>query len=100
MGTISKRLTNTTGLKVAFIPATNTQGDKFRLTQTNDKKSITINGNLNLEITDFICGVLDGIDEIESYSILVDNTQNKYYLFNIDFKGNSFENILSNFKKY
>ena len=98
--TTSKRLTNTTGLKVAFIPATNTQGDKFRLTQTNDKKSISINGNLNLEITDFICGVLDGIEEIESYSILVDNTQNKYYLFNIDFKGQSFENILNNFKKY
>ena len=98
--TTSKRLTNTTGLKVAFIPATNTQGDKFRLTQTNDKKSITINGNLNLEIIDFISSVLDKIELIESYSILVDNTQNKYYLFNIDFKGNSFENILENFKKY
>lgn len=98
--TTSKRLTNTTGLKVAFIPATNTQGDKFRLTQTNDKKSVTINGNLNLEIIDFISSVLDKIELIESYSILVDNTQNKYYLFNIDFKGNSFENILENFKKY
>lgn len=95
-----KRLQNTTGLKVTFIPATNAQGDKFRVTQTNNKKSITINGNLNLEIRDFICGVLDGILEIESYSILVDNTQNKYFLFNIDFKGQSFENILHNFKKY
>jgi hypothetical protein len=96
----SKRLTNTTGLKITFIPATNTQGDKFRLTQTNSKKSITINGNLNLEIIDFICSVLDKIELIESYSFLVDNTQNKYNLFSIDFKGNSFENILENFKNY
>lgn len=96
----SKRLTNTTGLKVSFIPATNTQGDRFKLTQTNNKKSIVISGNLNLEIIDFICSVLDKIEIIESYSFLVDNTQNKYNLFNIDFKGNSFEDILLNFKKY
>lgn len=96
----TKRLTNTTGLKVAFIPATNTQGDKFKLTQTNDKKSVTINGNLNLEIIDSICSILDKIDLIDSYSLCVDNTQNKYYLFNIDFVGNSFENILHNFKKF
>lgn len=96
----SKRLTNTTGLKVAFIPATNTQGDKFRLTQTNDKKSITINGNLNLEIIDFISSILDKVEVIKSYSVSVDNTQNKYYLFNLDFNSQSFENILHNFKKY
>jgi len=96
----SKKLTNTTGLKVTFIPATNTQGDKFKLTQMNNKKSVFINGNLNLEITDFMCSVLDKIELIESYSLLVDNTQNKYFIFNIDFKGNSFEDILSNFKKY
>ena len=95
-----KRLQNTTGLKVAFIPATNTTGDKFRITQTNDKKSVTINGNLNLEIIDFICSILEKIDCIKSYSICVDNTQNKYYLFNLDFKGQSFENILHNFKNY
>lgn len=94
----SKRLTNTTGLKVAFIPATNTKGDRIRLTQMNCNKSVVISGNQNLEIQDFICSKLDAIDEIESYSILVDNTQKNYYIFNIDFKTPSFENILSNFK--
>ena len=96
----SKRLQNTTGLKVAFIPATNTQGDKFRITQTNDKKSVTISGNLNLEIIDFICSILDKTESVKNYSLVVDNTQNKYYLFSIDFIGQSFENILHNFKKY
>ena len=97
--TTSKRLTNTTGLKVAFIPATETKGDRFKLTQMNNKKSITISAGY-LNIISFICGVLDGIEELESYSLLVDNTQNKYYLFSIDFKGDSFDNILSNFTKF
>lgn len=96
----SKRLQNTTGIKVAFIPATNTQGDKFRITQTNDKKSVTISGNLNLQIIDFICSILDKIESVKNYSLVVDNTQNKYYFFSIDFIGQSFENILHNFKKF
>ena len=98
--TVSKRLTNTTGLKVSFIPATNTTSDKFRITQTNCKKSITISGNINQEIVSFISGILDNINEIKSYSLVVDNTQNKYYLFSLDFKDNTFTNILENFKKY
>ena len=40
------------------------------------------------------------IDEIKSFSLVVDNTQNKYFLFSLDFKGDSFTNILNNFKKY
>ena len=96
----SKRNTNTTALKVAFLPATNTQGNRFKLTQTNSNKSIIIDGNLSFEIIDFISNVLDRIDCIGSYSVLVDNTQNKYHLFNLDFVGNTFENILTNFKKY
>ena len=95
-----KRLTNTTGLKVAFIPATNTKGNRFKITQTNDCKSVVINGNLDLEIIDFICSILEKIESIESYSICVDKTKKKYYLFNMNFKRNSFENILQNFKKF
>lgn len=95
----SKRLTNTTGLKVAFIPATNTQGNRIRLTQTNCKKSVIISQSDNLEMIDFISQTLDGIESIKSYSLCVDNTQDKFYLFNLDFTGNSFENILTNFKK-
>jgi len=90
----SKRLTNTTGLKVAFIPNSN----RYKITQLNNGKSVFIDGNLNVRIESFIASVLDKIDVVKSYSLCVDNTQNKYYLFNIDFKGDSFENILENFK--
>ena len=93
-----KQLTNTTALKVAFIPANNTRSDKFKITQLNNGKSIFINGNIDVKIYDLIPTVLEKIDVIKSYSLCVDNTQNKYFLFNIDFIGNSFENILENFK--
>lgn len=95
---MTKRLINTTGLKVAFIPATNDTVDRFKITQTNCKKSIIINGNINGDIVSFISGILDTIDEIGYYSLVVDNTQSKYYLFSLDFKGDSFTNILNNFK--
>lgn len=96
----SKRLSNTTGLKVSFIPATDTKENRFKITQTNCNKSIIIGGNLNVEIITFISNVLDRIDEIKNYSLICDNTQNKYYLFSVDFNNNSFENILNNFKKF
>jgi len=96
----SKKLTNTTALKVAFIPQTNNNANRYKITQLNNGKSIFIDGNLNVRIESFIASVLDKIEVVESYSLCVDNTQNKYYLFNIDFIGNSFENILHNFKKF
>lgn len=94
----TKRLTNTTGLKFAFIPASNTKGNRIKITQTNCNKSVFVSGNNNLEPIDFICSILDKIELVNSYSLLVDNTQDKYYIFNIDFNGNSFENILNSFK--
>ncbi len=95
----TKRLTNTTGLKFTFIPATNTKGNRIKITQTNCNKSVFVSGNRNLEIIDFACSVLDRIEIVNNYSFLVDNTQGNYYIFNINFKGNSFENILNEFKK-
>jgi hypothetical protein len=95
----TKRLTNTTGLKFTFIPATNTKSNRIKITQTNYNKSVFVSGSRNLEIIDFACSVLDKIEIINKYSLLVDNTQDKYYIFNIDFNGNSFENILNEFKK-
>jgi hypothetical protein len=95
---ISKQLTNTTALKVAFVPQTNHNGNRYKITQLNNGKSVFIDGNLNIRIEPFIASVLDKIEVVKSYSLCVDNTQSKYYLFNIDFKGDSFENILGNFK--
>lgn len=96
----SKRKVNTMGLKVQFIPATNTKENRFKITQLNNNKSVVISGNMNLQILDFIELVLNSINEIENFSLVVDNTQNKYYLLSVDFIGFSFVDIVDNFKKY
>jgi len=95
----SKRKGNTTGIRVKFIPCTNTKPTRLKITQMNANKSVTISQPNNLELIDYVCLVLDGAREIESYSLLVDNTQNDSYIFNVDFCGNSFDNILNYFKK-
>lgn len=92
-----KRQTNTTGLKVRFLPVTNTLGNRIKLTQTNDNKSVTISQPDNIEMLPYIFSVLDTLEEVASYNLIVDNTQNDYYIINIDFNGNSFTNILNNF---
>lgn len=92
-----KRLTNTTGLKVKFLGATNTKGNRIRLTQMNFNKSIIISQPDNLEMLQYIFSILDQTEEVNNYSLLVDSTQNDYYIINIDFSNNSFNNILNKF---
>lgn len=91
-----KRQTNTAGLKVKFLPATNEKPHRLKITQMNFNKSVTVSNSDN--VIEFICGVLENTEEVRSFSLLVDNTQNDFYLFSLEFN-NSFENILNNFKK-
>ena len=92
-----KRQINTAGLKVKFLPATNEKPNRLKITQTNFNKSVIVSNSENgLE---FICRVLENTEEVRLFSLIVDNTQNDYYLFSVDFHSNSFENILNNFKK-
>ena len=93
----TKRQTNTTGLKVKFLGATNTKCNRIKITQMNCNKSITISQPGNMEVLQYIYLILDQTNEINFYSILVDNTQNNYHIINIDFKDNSFTNILNKF---
>lgn len=92
-----KRQTNTAGLKVKFLPATNEKPSRLKITQMNFNKSVIVSNSEN--VLEFICRVLENTEEVKSFSLLVDNTQNDYYLFSVDFNNNSFENILNNFKK-
>lgn len=72
-----KRKQNTTGLKIKYLQPTNTKGSRYKITH--------------------FCNVLENVECIENYSLLIDNTQNDYYLFNIDLKGYGFDNILNYF---
>lgn len=92
-----KRQNNTAGIKVKFLPATNEKPNRLKITQTNFNKSVIVSNSEN--ILEFICRILENTEEVESFSLIVDNTQDDHYLFSVDFKITSFENILNNFKK-
>jgi hypothetical protein len=94
----TKRQNNTTGLKVKFLPVTNTKPSRYKITQTNSGKSVIIGADFNVPPIEHFVNVLNGLEELRSFSLVVDNTQNDYYLFSLDFAGDSFENILNYFK--
>lgn len=90
-----KRQTNTTALKFKFIGATNTKPSRYKVTQTNTNKSIFISADFyNLEPFESICNILENHPDIVNFSLIVDNTQNDYYLFCIGMLGNSFPDLL------
>lgn len=92
-----KRNTNVTALIVKYIPATNSKGSRIKFTQTNTNKSIFVNFQSALNDTiDHAFMLLDLNNEVESYSVVVDNTQNKYYTIAVESAGNSFPDLLSN----
>ena len=94
-----KRKQNTTGLKFKFVPPTNNKDARYKVTQTNSNKSIYINSYLGSKTPyEHFCNVLETIDCISSFSLIVDNTQNDYYLFSVDVSLDWFEDLLTFFK--
>jgi len=94
-----KRTSNTIGLKFTYLAATNRMPSRYKVTQTNTGKSIYINFPYHLMPMEFFENTLNSIEVISSFSLIIDNTQNKYYLFCIDFKTNEIPDLLNHFKK-
>ena len=94
-----KRNNNTTGLKVKYIGATDTKDSRIKFTQLNNNKSVTVSYNNKFEVLGLIEEILNRIELIKAFNVIVDNTQNNYYLINLDFAGNSFEDITPLIKK-
>ena len=95
-----KRKQNTTALKFKFI--NNGSGAKISITQMNNKKRCLINYDYRFELLDKACDLLEKIDCVSNYSNIVDNTQQSYYLIQVETKGNSFPdliNIIKNLEK-
>ena len=84
---------NTTGLKVKYIGATDTKDSRIKFTQLNNNKSVTVSYNHKFDVLGLAEEILNRIDLIKGFNVIVDNTQNDYYLINLDFAGNSFEDI-------
>ena len=94
-----KRNNNTTGLKVKYIGATDTKGSRVKFTQLNNNKSVTVSYNHKFDTLGLAEEILNRIDLLRGFGVIVDNTQNDYYLINLEFVGNSFEDITPLIKK-
>ena len=94
-----KRNKNTTGLKIKYIGATDTKDGRIKFTQLNNNKSVTVSYNHKFDTLGLAEEILNRIDLLRGFSVIVDNTQNNYYLINLYFTGNSFEDITPLIKK-
>ena len=88
-----KRNNNTTGLKIKYIGATDTKDNRIKFTQLNNNKSVTVSYNHKFDVLELTEEILNRIELIKAFSVIIDNSQNNYYLINLEFTGNSFEDI-------
>ena len=79
-----KRKQNKPAVKFKFLSAENNKPQRISVTQTNSKKRITISNNSNFESLDFIFSLFEKCESIEDYNLIIDNTQNDYYLVSFD----------------
>ena len=83
-----KRKDNTTGIKVKYLGPTNNLGTRVKLTQLNNNKSKVFNYDYNIgSVLEQACIFLDNCNFVKSYNVIIDNTQQNYYLININFEG-------------
>ena len=88
-----KRLNNTTALRVKYLGATDTKDSRIKFTQLNNNKSVTVSYSNKFDVLELSEEILNRIELIKAFSVIVDNTQNNYYLINLDFTGKSFYDI-------
>lgn len=95
---MKKRQQNRTALKVKYLNST----QRIKITQTNINKSIYISGAdvYFTSVMDLMNDALNKIDFIDSFCLIVDNTQQKEYLFVVDYSEKYFPNYLLDLKKY
>ncbi len=97
---MSKNTKNTTALKVQYLSCTNTKGSRVKFTQLNNNQTCIIPFFQNYCYTlDQVEAILDGLKEVISYNVILDNTQRKYYIIAFDFVGYSIPDLISEIKK-
>ena len=88
-----KRQKNTTALRVKYLGATDTKDNRIKFTQLNNNKSVTVSYNHKFDTLGLAEEILNRIDLLNGFNVIVDNSQNNYYLINLEFTGNSFDDI-------
>ena len=76
-----EKLKNITALKIKFLAATNTKDARIKITQTNNKNSITLGASQNLQVLEYVDIIIKKLPFIKNFAQIVDNTQTNYYTF-------------------
>lgn len=93
----TKRTMNLTGIKVKYLGATNYKGSRLKFTQTNNNKSCIIAVDYRYGPIEQIEIILNKLD-IKAFNLIIDNTQNDYYLFSISAEGFEIPNYIETIK--
>ena len=73
-----KRQGNTSAFKFKYLA----NSSEISVTQLNVNKRVKIGYDYKYDTIELIEKILDKIDTIESYNVVIDNSQNDYYLIN------------------
>lgn len=95
----TKKSINVTGLKVKYLPMTSKSPERIKVIQTNNNKSVILPYPDDvISNIDYIYSILDKIDVVLTYSLLVDNTQDDYYIIAVNTAGKSFPDLIQEIK--
>jgi hypothetical protein len=87
------RTQNVTGIKFRWLR----NSGRYKVTQTNSNKSKYLSDIGSFAPIEYVETILAGCADVVRFSLIVDNTQNDYFLFAVDTQGSSFPDLLSHF---
>lgn len=79
------RTENTTALKVKYLGVTNTQGSRLSITQLNNGKRCILDYDYRYDTIGQIESIMALCPCVKNWNVIIDNTQNDFYLIGIEF---------------
>lgn len=96
---MKKRTGNLTSIKIKWLGATNTLGARIKITQLNNNESVTLGYDYSQDTLNTVFLLLEKCHAVSNYNIIIDNTQDNYYLIMINYVCSNFFNLIEWIKK-
>ncbi len=93
-----KKVSNKTGVKVKFLGMTKNREPRIKITEMNSKKSKTFELPDNMTELEYAFSLLDTVEVVKEYCVMVDNTQQDYFIILVETHHNYFTDIVSGIK--
>ena len=94
-----KRQSNTTAVKVKYLGATDTKGSRIKITQLNSCKSVILPYRHKYDTLKQIECIFESLEMVKSYRVIIDNTQNDYYIISFEFEETQIPDLIQEIKK-